>query len=90
MNNYEKLKEIEQLGIIRIIYILKKEGPMLTSKIQEKLNISNDSYYKARNKLIDLKIIKRDMNNYGTISPFYLTEKGIKIAEELEKLIEIL
>lgn len=87
MVGVEKLKDFEMLGMLRILYILYKNGPMLTSKIQKEIEISNDAYYKARNKLIDLALIDRKMDKYGAITPFKLTSKGMDVAKIINDLI---
>lgn len=90
MNNFEILKNLEQTGTLRIISFLKsKEGEKIRpSAIQKALDISNDAYYSARNKLIDLGIVKKIDDKYKTMSYFRLTEKGERIAVYINKILE--
>jgi len=90
MNNLEKLKNLEQTGTLRIISFLKsREGEKVRpSAIQKALDISNDAYYSARNRLIDLEVIEKIDDKYKTMSYFKLTTKGEKIAVFVYKLLE--
>ena len=86
----EKLKKLEYLGMLRIIHLLAQEKQMLTSKIQKNIEISGDAYYKARTKLIDNELIEQKKDKYSAIAPFKLTAKGERIAEFVDKILELL
>jgi len=86
----EKLKKLEYLGMLRIIHLLAQEKQMLTSKIQKNIEISGDAYYKARTKLIDNELIEQKEDKYSAIAPFKLTTKGERIAEFVNKILELL
>jgi len=90
MHEFEKVRDLEKTGILRIMLLLKKDGPLLTSKIQAMLEISNDAYYSSRNKLMDLKLIEQATHKYSMIGPYQLTEKGEKIAQSLMSIYKIL
>ena len=84
----EKLKQLENLGMLRILYYIYKNGPQLTTRIQAEIDISNDAYYNSRNRLIDMGFIHREIDKYGTITPFMLTEKGKDVAEQVSNLLK--
>lgn len=92
MRYMERIKNLEQKGILRIILFLHKNHmeELRQSTIQKAVGVSNDAYYNSRNKLIDLKIIEKIDDKYKTVSYFKLTEKGQKIAEQLQKINELI
>jgi len=88
----DKLKQLEQTGMLRIIYYLKKieKNGVRPSEIQRNVKLSNDSYYTSRNKLIDMQITQKIDDKYSSMSKYGLTKKGKKIAEYIEKIRDLL
>ncbi|HEC81016.1 MAG TPA: hypothetical protein ENI42_01130 [Thermoplasmatales archaeon] len=77
---------VETTGVCQILYTLYKHGEMLTSKLQRKLPISPETFYKARNILEEHGLIEVVPTASGKIKPYRLTEKGRKIAEQIQFL----
>ena len=86
---YTKLSILEKAGMARILLVLYDEKEMLTSALQNKVEVSAESYYKARNCLEELGLIERYNLNLGKIKPYRLTERGKKIGKLLKKAEEL-
>lgn len=89
MDDYPPIKKLEYRGILQIIIIL-HEKEMLISHLQNTTGINNETLYKAKRQLQELKIIEEKPVEWTTYKPYRLTEKGKKIAEHLQNISEIL
>ncbi|HID26118.1 MAG TPA: ArsR family transcriptional regulator [Thermoplasmata archaeon] len=74
---------VETTGVCQILRTLYKHREMLTSKLQRKLPISSETFYKAKNILEKHGPIEVVPTASGKIKLYRLTEKekGRKIAE---------
>jgi len=77
---------VETTGVCHILHTLYKQGEMLTSKLQRKLPISPETFYKARNLLEENGLIEVAPTASGKIKPYRLTDKGRKVAEQIDLL----
>lgn len=77
---------VETTGVCQILQTLYRHGEMLTSKLQRKLPISPETFYKARNLLEENGLIEVVPTSSEKIRPYRLTEKGRRVAEQIEYL----
>ena len=87
--DYTKLSIMEKAGMARILLVLYDEKEMLTSALQKKVEVSAESYYKARNYLEEIGLVERYDLNLGKIRPYRLTKRGKEVGKHLKKAEEL-
>ena len=88
--DYTKFSILEKAGMARILIVLYDEKKMLTSALQKKVEVSAESYYKARRYLEEIGLIERYKLNLGKIRPYRLTKRGKEVGRLLKKAAELL
>ncbi|MCD6469072.1 MAG: helix-turn-helix transcriptional regulator [Thermoplasmata archaeon] len=73
-------------GVCEILHALYVHGEMLTSKLQRKLPLSPETFYKARKVLEDNDLIELVSSKSRKTKPYRLTEKGKVVAREIDHL----
>lgn len=94
-NLYERvpIRALEgQAGILQVLLYLNKKGEVNFQKIVEEARITGRSLYGSLDKLNKLGMVKQrpDNSSYPPKNMISLTEKGIKVAEKLMEIDEIL
>lgn len=90
----QKVKDLctlaSQTGVCDILYTLYVHGEMLTSKLQRKLPISPETFYKAREVLEKHGLIEVVPLKSRKMKPYRLTEKGKTVAQQIEYLTQLM
>lgn len=86
----KNLSILEKGAMLQIILVLNRNGELLTSKIQKHIDVSNETYYKARKRLEKLKLIEKKKYDFSQFEPYILTDKGKKIGKYLVEISKLL
>lgn len=65
-------------------------GELLTSKLQRKLPLSPETFYRARRVLEEHNLIELVPSKSRKVKPYRLTEKGRLVAQQIEYLIQLM